>query len=118
MSNAPKPDDNRISPEFRNGSLTAISVIVGFSLSFLSRWAGTPGKWHTADLSAVAAIVVGSAAQIYALGAMLFVSSMVAANYQRTIRIFLIGLGLVAMGVAVALLGEIMGLGQGAILGG
>jgi hypothetical protein len=44
----------RISGEFRNGSLTAISVIVGFSLSFLSRWAGTPGKWHTGDLSTVA----------------------------------------------------------------
>jgi hypothetical protein len=107
----------RISAEFRNGSLTAISVIVGFSLSFLSRWAGTPGKWHTADLFAVALIVIGSAAQIWSLGAMLFPSSMLAANYQRAIRIFLVGLGLVAMGVALALLSEIFGIGQG-ILGG
>ena len=107
----------RITGEFRNGSLTAISVIVGFSLSFLSRWAGTPGKWHTADLFAVALIVTGSAAQIWALGAMLFVSSMVLANYERAIRIFLVGLGLVAVGVAVALLGEVLGIGQG-ILGG
>ena len=52
----------RISGEFRNGSLTAISVIVGFSLSFLSRWAGTPGKWHIADLFAVALIVAGGVA--------------------------------------------------------
>ena len=119
MSDAPKPPDPpaRITPEFRNGSLTAISVIVGFSLSFLSRWAGTPGKWHNADLFAVALIVLGSAAQIWSLGAMLFVSSMVAANYQRAIRIFLVGLALVAVGVAVALLGEIFGTGQG-ILGG
>ena len=29
-------------------------MIVGFSLSFLSRWAGTPGKWHNAGLFAVA----------------------------------------------------------------
>ena len=95
MSDAPKPPDApaRISPEFRNGSLTAISVIVGFSLSFLSRWAGTPGKWHNADLFAVALIVIGSAAQIWSLGAMLFVSSMLAANYDRAIRIFLVGLG-------------------------
>jgi hypothetical protein len=106
----------RISGEFRNGSLTAISVIVGFSLSFLSRWADTPGKWHTGDLFAVALIVAGSAAQIVALGAMLFVSSMMTSNYERAIRIFLIGLGLVAIGVAVALLGEIAGVGQG-ILG-
>jgi hypothetical protein len=107
----------RIGDEFRNGSLTAISVIVGFSLSFLSRWAGTPGKWHTGDLFAVALIVAGSALQIWSLGAMLFVSSLVLTNYARAIRIFLIGLGLVAIGVAVALLGEITGFGQG-ILGG
>ena len=57
----------RIHPEFRNGSLTAISVIVGFSLSFLSRWAGTPGRRHAPDLFAVALIVTGSALQIWAL---------------------------------------------------
>ena len=66
-------------------------MIVGFSLSFLSRWAGTPGKWHNADLFAVALIVIGSAAQIWSLGAMLFVSSMLAANYNQAIRIFLVG---------------------------
>jgi hypothetical protein len=38
---------------------------------------------------------------------------MVTANYERAIRIFLVGLGLVAVGVAVALLGEITGSGQG-----
>jgi hypothetical protein len=107
----------RIAPEFRNGSLTAISVIVGFSLSFLSRWAGTPGKWYTADLFAVGVIVAGCALQIWSLGAMLFVSSMVAANYTRAIRVFLVGLALVAVGVALALIGEITGGGQG-ILGG
>ena len=59
----------------------------------------------------------GSAAQICALGAMLFVSSMVLATYERAIRIFLVGLALVAVGVAIALLGEITGFAQN-ILGG
>jgi hypothetical protein len=44
----------RITGEVRNGSLTAISVIVGFSLSFLSRSPARPGQWHNADLFAVA----------------------------------------------------------------
>jgi hypothetical protein len=117
MNEEPKAPQARIEPEFRNGSLTAISVIVGFSLSFLSRWAGTPGKWHAADLFAVGLIVAGSAAQIWALGAMLFVSSMVLANYQRAIRTFLVGLALVAAGVAIALVGEITGFARN-ILGG
>jgi hypothetical protein len=108
MSEQPKAPDSApacIPPEFRNGSLTAISVLVGFSLSFLSRWAGTPGHWHAPDLLAVALIVVGSALQIWALGSMLFVSSLEAANYRRAIRIFLTGLG------------EITGFGRN-ILGG
>jgi len=65
------------------------------------------------------------AASVYALGlagAILIpggdqVSAMLTANYQRAIRIFLVGLGLVAIGVALALLAEIFGIGQG-ILGG
>jgi hypothetical protein len=101
-----------ISPEFRNGTLTAISVIVGFSLSFLSRWAGTPGKWHTADLSAITLIIVGTGLQILALAAMLFVSSLVAEKYARAIRLFLIGLVIVAVGVATAIFADIAGLGQ------
>jgi len=43
---------------------------------------------------------------------MLFLSAMLTANYHRAIRIFLVGLGLVAAGVAAALLGEILGIGQ------
>ena len=119
MSDQPKATEGaRIPPEFRNGSLTAVSVLVGFSLSFLSRWAGTPGKWHAADVVAVVLIVTGSALQIFALGSMLFLSSMVVANYERAIRIFLVGLGIVAVGVAIAILGEIFGFGQQNILGG
>jgi len=117
MSETPRMTPERITPEFRNGSLTAISVLVGFSLSFLSRWAGTPGKWHAPDLIAVTLIVAGSVLQIWALGAMLFVSSMEIANYERAIRFFLIGLAFVAAGVALALLGEITGFAQN-ILGG
>ena len=112
---APQPAN--IHPEFRNGSLTAISVLVGFSLSFLSRWAGTPGTWHRADLIAVTLIVVGSGLQIWALGSMLFVSSLIAQNYARAIWIFLTGLAIVALGVAAAIVGEITGSGQN-ILGG
>ena len=35
-----------IEATFRNGSLTAMSVLVGFSLSFLNRWASLPGAWR------------------------------------------------------------------------
>ena len=74
---------------FRNGSLTAISVLVGFSLSFLSHWAGTPGQWHVTDLIAVTLIVIGIGLQIWALSSMLFVSSLIAEKYMHVVRLFL-----------------------------
>ena len=82
----------RIDATFRNGSLTAISVIVGFSLSFLNRWAAEPGAWEIYDLAAVAAIVVGIVLQISSLASLLSVRSLLLGNYARAVRLFLIGL--------------------------
>jgi hypothetical protein len=106
------PDPARIDATFRNGSLTAISVVLGFSLSFLSRWAGLPGQWHMGDLAAVLLIVLGITLQIFAMAAMLWVSSLKVSAYDRAMRTFLIGLALVSGGVALAIVGDVTGYGQ------
>ncbi|WP_336488544.1 hypothetical protein [Methylobacterium nigriterrae] len=103
---------NKIDATFRNGSLTAVSVIVGFSLGFLSRWAGVPGQWHRFDFIAVAIIVVGIGCQINALRELLQISSLMLINYNRSIRVFMVGVAFVAAGIALALVGEMTGLGQ------
>lgn len=100
---------NAIDSTFRNGSLTAVGVVVGFSLGFLSRWAGLPGDWARTDLVAVALIVLGIAMQIKALADLLMVSSLVLKRYNRSIRIFLVGLVLVAGGVVLAIFADILG---------
>jgi hypothetical protein len=112
-----EPESASIHPLFRNRSLTAVSVLVGFSLSFLSHWAGTPGQWHVADLIAVTLIVIGIGLQLWALASMLFVSSLIAEKYTRAIRLFLAGLAIVALGIAAAIVADIAGLGP-SILGG
>lgn len=117
-----KPDEpvsqrSTIDATFRNGSLTAIGVVVGFSLGFLSRWAGTPGTWSYVDLGAVAAITLGIAFQIKALADLLRVSSLVLARYDRSIRIFLAGLILVAAGVVAAIFADLIGFGGIALRG-
>jgi hypothetical protein len=112
-----EPEPESIHLLFRNGSLTAISVLVGFSLSFLSHWAGAPGQWHLADLIAVTLIVIGIGLQIWALSSMLLVSSLIAEKYMRAVRLFLAGLAIVALGIAAAILADIAGLGP-SILGG
>jgi hypothetical protein len=117
-----KPDEpasqrSTVDPTFRNGSLTAIGVVVGFSLGFLSRWAGTPGTWSYADLLAVAAITIGIALQIKSLADLLSIRSLVMTRYNRSIRIFMAGLILVAMGVVIAIFADIMGYGGIALRG-
>ena len=107
----------RIDATFRNGSLTAISVIVGFSLSFLNRWAAEPGSWEIYDLAAVAAIVVGIVLQLSSLASLLSVRSLLLGNYVRAVRLFLIGLAVVSIGVALAIAADIFGYGQ-KVLGG
>lgn len=107
----PDPPPEMIEATFRSGSLTAISVVVGFSLSFLSLWAGLAGRWHAFDLVAVLAIVLGIAFQITALAGLLSVGSLVLANYNRCRIVFLIGLALVALGIVLAIFGDITGYG-------
>ena len=64
----------RVDSTFRNGSITAIGVVVGFSLGFLSRWAALPGEWMPSDLTSVALITLGLALQVKALADLLHVS--------------------------------------------
>jgi hypothetical protein len=110
-SDEPHSRRSTIDSTFRNGSLTAIGVVVGFSLGFLSRWAGTPGEWSQADLFAVAAITLGIAFQIKSLADMLSVKSLILTRYNRSVRIFLVGLVLVATGVAAAIFADLAGIG-------
>jgi hypothetical protein len=113
----PPEEPSSIEATFRNGSLTAISVVVGFSLTFLNRWAALPGTWTKSDLAAVLAIVVGIAFQIASLSSLLSPRSLLLRNYIRAVRAFLVGLGLVAIGVAVAIASDLLGHGQ-QVLGG
>lgn len=109
------PDDTppaTIDAIFRNGSLTAVSVVVGFSLTFLTRWAGVPGAWDTVDLVALAVLVPGIACQIAALTRLLSIRSLRLAHHDRSVTVFLAGIVLVTLGIALAIGGDLAGLSQ------
>lgn len=116
-SDPPVRERTTIDATFRNGSLTAIGVVVGFSLGFLSRWAGLPGDWSRSDLIAVAAITIGIVLQIKALADMLSVNSLVLTRYNRSIRTFLVGLILVVIGIGAAIFADLTGYGGIALRG-
>ena len=114
---APFPERTTIDSTFRNGSLTAMGVVVAFSLGFLSRWAGLPGSWTGSDIFAVAAITLGVSLQVKALVDMLSVRSLIVVRYNRTVRVFLGGLILVTAGIAAAIFADLVGLGGIALRG-
>ncbi len=121
MDDAPAPslstDRLTIDSTFRSGTITAISVVLGFSLSFLTRWAGYSGDWSAADLVGLTTISAGIALQIWSLGQILSIQSLILATHNRITRTFLAGLILVALGVLLAILGYLIGYGQHVLAG-
>ena len=101
----------RIDATFRNGSVTAVGIVIGFSLGFLSQWASNPISWSKVDIAAAIPIIFGIALQGKAFADLLSIDSLVLANYERARVVFLVGLSLVAAGVAIAILLDILGLG-------
>jgi hypothetical protein len=88
---------------FRNGSVTAVGVLVGFSLGFLTAWAANPVPWQLHDLFGLVPLAIGIVFQLLSLAALLHPDSLERARYDRAIRLFLIGLVLVSIGVAAVL---------------
>ena len=101
----------RIDATFRNGSVTAVGIVLGFSLGFLSQWAANPIAWSRVDILAAIPLVAGIALQGKAFADLLSIRSLVLDNYERARVMFLGGLALVAFGIAVAMLLDILGLG-------
>ena len=93
----------RIEGIFRSGSVTAVGVIVGFSLTYLTAWATNPVPWHLHDLIGMTPLAGGIVFQLVALSALLHPNSLERRRYNRSIRLFLIGLTCVAVGVAITI---------------
>ena len=113
MDGKPSGDAERIGETFRSGSITAVGVIAGFSLTFLTAWSASPIPWRSVDALAVIPLVVGVGLELWSLAKLLDPDSLVLVRYRRAVRIFLAGLVLVAIGVAAALAIDIAPLSQG-----
>ncbi len=100
---APRRD---IEAVFRNGSVTVVGVLAGFSLTFLTAWAANPLPWQLHDLFGIVPLAVGIVFQLISLAALLRPDSLIRDRYDRAIRIFLIGLVLVSIGVAAAIVAD------------
>jgi hypothetical protein len=112
----PEPNE-KIDATFRNGSLTATGIILGFSLNFISLWVSNPNDWSRIDLLPMSFLTVGIVIQVKVFADLLARDSLLAVKYDRSRRLFLIGLSIVAAGMGIALMNDILGLGSMRMLG-
>ncbi|NEJ72295.1 hypothetical protein GR197_17420 [Rhizobium phaseoli] len=112
----PEPNE-KIDATFRNGSLTATGIILGFSLNFVSVWVSNPNDWSRIDILPMLFLTIGIAIQVKVFADLLARDSLIAVKYDRSRRLFLIGLGVVAAGIGIALVNDILGLGRMRMLG-
>jgi hypothetical protein len=113
----PEPEEEKIDATFRNGTLTAVGIILGFCLSFISHWVSNPNDWSRIDILPCAFLLTGIVIQVKVVSDLLARDSLLAAKYDRSRRAFIIGLVIVAIGMGIALVNDILGLGKMPVLG-
>lgn len=96
---SPREPVPRIDSTFRNGSLTAMGIVLGFSLGFTVQWATDDSPWMTTDYLEAVVLSIGVALQIKALAEMLEVNSLEIPVYQRAKNRFMLGLLVTALGI-------------------
>jgi hypothetical protein len=94
---------SRIDPAFRGGSLTAVSIILGFSLGFTAQWATDDSPWSVSDYVAAAGLAIGILLQIKAMADLLELNSLELPVYRRAKNCFLAGLLVTAFGIAMVI---------------
>jgi hypothetical protein len=90
---------------YREGIVTAITVFLGFSLTFITFWAlEKPGSWTVA--ATVPAILFGAGilVQLTALYRALDVRDDLPARYQKTVKTFFSGAVVVVIGLVISVL--------------
>jgi hypothetical protein len=107
-----KDDVQRIEPSFRHGRPTAVGVLAAFSPTFWTAWAANPLPWGLRDLHGIVPLVAGATREIKAVAALLDPRSLELTYYFRAMRIFLSGLVPVALGVAAAIVGDVIAVAE------
>ena len=89
---------------YREGLVTAITVFLGFSLSFIRFWSlEKPGEWSWQGILSTCILAAGIGVQLVALFRSLQLRDDEEARYRVTVRYFFWGIVIVVMGVITAI---------------
>ena len=103
----PTPDASKpgLPQGYRQGLVTAITVFLGFSLSFLRFWSfEAPGQWTRIGVVPAGIVAAGIVVQLVALWRSLALFDDEPTHYAVTVRCFFGGIVVVVVGVFVATL--------------
>jgi|SRR5262245_6109776 len=99
-ANASKPAVPQVN---RQGLVTAITVLLGFSLSFIRFWNFEyPGEWTLAGATCAGIVAAGIIVQLVALFRSLGLRDDEPTRYASTVRCFFAGVVVVVTGVILA----------------
>ena len=88
---------------YRAGIITAITVLLGFSLTFLRFWGfEAPGKWTLRSVVSTGTLVVAVALQIFALFRSLRLEDDEVKEYRRTVAWFIASAVALLLGLLLA----------------
>ncbi len=93
----------RIPQGYRAGIITAITVLLGFSLTFLRFWGfEAPGKWTLRSVISTGTLVVAVGLQIFALFRSLQLEDDEAREYRKTVAWFIASAVALLLGLLLA----------------
>jgi hypothetical protein len=115
MSESGQPQDSKQLPSgdrrtpipggFRSGVITAITVLLGFSLLFLRSWAfELPGEWTVSSAIAAVLLIIAIILELVALWRALQLKDDLAAEYRLTLRWFLTSIVFLLVSLVIAAL--------------
>jgi heme O synthase-like polyprenyltransferase len=88
---------------YRQGIITAITVLLGFSLTFFRFWGfEAPGKWTVRSILSTGALVVAVVLQIIALFRSLRLEDDAEDEYRKTVKWFIASAVALALGLLFA----------------
>ena len=88
---------------YRQGLVTAITVFLGFSLSFLRFWNfESPGEWTRSGVISACVVAAGIMVQLLALYRALDLLDDEPARYAATVRYFFVGIVVSVLGVVIS----------------